>query len=67
MRAAIIGGSGVDVTALLGTVEPRSVDTPFGRVDVDRGAAWLFPPRAVDQELAPHPPADQRLQFPDES
>jgi 5'-methylthioadenosine phosphorylase len=38
MRAAIIGGSGVDVTSLLDTVRPRSVDTPFGGVDIETGS-----------------------------
>ena len=38
MRAAIIGGSGVDVTALLGGLERRTVDTPFGGVDVETGS-----------------------------
>lgn len=38
MRAAIIGGSGVDVTALLGGVQTRNVDTPFGGVEVEAGS-----------------------------
>jgi 5'-methylthioadenosine phosphorylase len=38
MRAAVIGGSGVDIAALLGGVERRGVDTPFGDVDVETGS-----------------------------
>jgi 5'-methylthioadenosine phosphorylase len=38
MRAAIIGGSGVDVSAMLGAVETRHVETPYGSVDVETGS-----------------------------
>jgi 5'-methylthioadenosine phosphorylase len=37
MRAAIIGGSGVDATALLEGVGERLVGTPFGEVTVETG------------------------------
>lgn len=38
MRIAIIGGSGVDVTALLAGIAESRVDTPFGNAEVATGA-----------------------------